>query len=52
MSVDNIEDHIAMACECGSVNFSLLKSNNVECNSCGSVKDIVWKYTKEQVDSQ
>ena len=28
---ENIEDHIARKCECGSVNFNLLKSGEIEC---------------------
>ena len=28
---ENIEDHMAKACECGSVNFNLLKSGEIEC---------------------
>ena len=30
----NIEDHLAFACECGSVTFNLLKSGSIECDGC------------------
>jgi len=33
--IENIEDHIARACDCGSVNFNLLKSGGIECAGCG-----------------
>lgn len=33
--MDNIEDHIAYACDCGSVKFNLLKSGLIECAKCG-----------------
>jgi hypothetical protein len=33
--VENIEDHLAHTCKCGSVNFALLKSGQIECNKCG-----------------
>ena len=29
--IENIEDHIAKTCECGSVFFHLLKSGEIEC---------------------
>jgi len=32
--VENINDHFAYVCDCGSVNFSLLKSGSIECNGC------------------
>ena len=35
MEISNIDDHKAYACQCGSVNFNLLKSGNVECAGCG-----------------
>ena len=31
MSIENINDHRAKVCECGSVNFALLKSKVIEC---------------------
>ena len=36
MSSENIYDHQAFTCECGSVNFNLLRSNIIECSSCQS----------------
>lgn len=30
----NINDHMALACECGSVRFNLLRSGTVECDGC------------------
>tara|TARA_R110002049_G_scaffold294788_1_gene481719 strand:+ start:752 stop:1168 length:417 start_codon:yes stop_codon:yes gene_type:complete len=38
----NMEDHMAKSCECGSVNFALLKSGKVECNKCGEIHKINW----------
>lgn len=32
--VENIEDHIAYVCACGSVHFNLLKSGLIECINC------------------
>lgn len=29
--IENIETHMANICECGSVNFNLLKSGKIEC---------------------
>jgi uncharacterized Zn finger protein (UPF0148 family) len=47
---ENIEDHMAYACQCGCVNFNLLKSGNIECTSCDVkiVKNIKWIEEKEQ----
>jgi hypothetical protein len=36
---ENIYDHMAYTCECGSVNFALLRSGNIECNYCGKIQD-------------
>lgn len=33
--VENIDDHMALACECGCVRFHLLKSKDFECSCCG-----------------
>ena len=38
----NLEDHMAKSCECGSVNFALLKSGKVECNKCGDIHKLKW----------
>lgn len=32
--IENIESHMAKACECGSVHFNLLKSGEIECADC------------------
>ena len=37
--IENIENHMAHTCKCGSVNFALLKSSAIECNKCGAVLD-------------
>ena len=37
MSVENVENHMAHTCKCGSVNFALLKSGAIECNKCSDV---------------
>lgn len=37
MSVENVENHMANTCKCGSVNFALLKSGAIECNKCSDV---------------
>lgn len=37
-NVSDIDDHKALSCgNCGSVNFSLLKSFRIECNKCGDL---------------
>lgn len=35
---ENIEDHIALACTCGCVNWAILKSGNIECQGCYTVR--------------
>ncbi len=37
MSTIKISDHKARVCECGSVNYALLHSQKIECNSCGEI---------------
>ncbi len=32
--LENIDDHRAWACECGSVHFHLLRSGKAECSNC------------------
>ena len=44
MSIEEIDNHKAKACKCGSVNYALLKSGLVECNSCG-VREAHWVTT-------
>jgi len=36
-SVERIDEHMAYSCDCGSVNFALLKSGGIECNHCGKL---------------
>jgi hypothetical protein len=51
MTIENIENHMAKACNCGSVNFVLLKSGGIECNKCGTVlQNIKWDHTDERSD--
>ena len=38
MTKDNA-NHLAFTCVCGGVNFSLLKSGNIECNKCSTKLD-------------
>jgi hypothetical protein len=33
--MEHISDHQAFVCECGSVNFNLLRSLSIECSGCG-----------------
>ena len=40
--VENIEEHIAFACECGSVHFNLLKSGKIECANCQEREHMTW----------
>ena len=42
-NVERIEDHMALECDCGSVNFALLKSDGIECNSCGKRQPMEWR---------
>jgi len=42
MTVENIENHMAKTCVCGSANFALLKSGGIECNKCGTALDAKW----------
>jgi hypothetical protein len=57
MMIENIGDHMAKACDCGSVKFNLLKSGAIECNGCQqkqpnlfwSFDDIKIELTDEQI---
>ena len=40
--MDNKDNDLAKSCECGSTNFSLLKSGAIECNKCGSTLKSRW----------
>jgi len=42
-NIENIEEHIARACDCGSVHFNLLKSGKIECACCGDREQMTWK---------
>ena len=42
-NVHNINDHMAITCDCGSVNFSLLRSDGVECSACGKRQSFEWR---------
>ena len=37
----DIEDHIALVCECGCVRWHILKSGNIECQDCRLQKKIL-----------
>jgi len=51
MILENIEDHLAIACECGSVKFNLLKSGKTECSGCGK-QEFQWSSEKLHVQKQ
>jgi len=41
--VANLQDHMAYSCQCGCVDFNLLKSGNIECAFCGEkISDSTW----------
>ncbi len=41
--VANLQDHMAYSCQCGCVDFNLLKSGNIECVLCGKkITDSAW----------
>lgn len=42
-NVENINDHRAYTCDCGSVNFALLASDGIECNQCGKRHPFEWR---------
>ena len=41
--VENIDNHKAYACECGSVHFNLLKSGKIECAGCSELDKFSWR---------
>lgn len=41
---ENLNDHRAAACECGSVKFCILASGNIECAKCGIKTLWLWIY--------
>ena len=41
-NVENISSHMAKTCKCGSVNFSLLRSGEIECNFCTKKLTEIW----------
>lgn len=41
--VEEIGDHMALSCNCGSVKFNLLRTEKIECAGCGKVlRDTFW----------
>ena len=46
MVVENINDHKAYMCECGSVHFNLLKTGKVECSGCGRRDEFTYSVVK------
>jgi uncharacterized Zn finger protein (UPF0148 family) len=53
MSIENINDHIAIACRCGCVRFNLLASGSIECDGCQEKQNLVWsdKNGKENIST-
>lgn len=50
-NVENIADHMALACHCGSVRFCLLRSGGIECASCQDRPGLAWRQHDEPVPS-
>jgi hypothetical protein len=43
-NIHNIEDEMALACQCGCVRFNLLKSDAIECDSCQLKQNhLIWR---------
>ena len=42
-NVHNINDHMALTCDCGSVRFALLRSDGIECHGCGKRHPLEWR---------
>lgn len=42
---EDIYDHQAYVCECGSAHFNLLRSGKVECAGCGCAHVFEWRKT-------
>ncbi len=40
--VTRLDSHKAAMCACGSVNFALLKTSQIECNKCGTLTGAAW----------
>lgn len=51
MSIENINDHMAFACECGSTKFCLLKSGRIECAACLTRQKARWNEKTEPADT-
>jgi hypothetical protein len=51
-NVENLEDHMAYACKCGSVHFNLLKSSFIECSSCGLKLEQFWGSKQNKIEQQ
>ncbi len=44
----DINDHMALVCECGGVMFNLLRSGNIECARCGEKQpNLYWRNENE-----
>lgn len=41
-NIENINDHMAYACKCGSVRFALLRSGGIECHDCADKLNAYW----------
>lgn len=41
-NVENIGDHMALTCHCGSVKFCLLRSGIIECAACQDRPGVAW----------
>jgi hypothetical protein len=51
-NVENLEDHMAYACKCGSVHFNLLKSSFIECSGCGLKLEQFWGSKQNKIEQQ
>jgi len=51
-NVENLSDHMAYTCSCGSVNFCLLRSGLVECNKCQARPAMTWSNDEPDEPSQ
>lgn len=47
--VSNINDHMAYACDCGSVHFNLIRSCKLECTRCGKYAENYLDYLKGEI---
>lgn len=49
-NVENIADHMALTCHCGSVRFCLLRSGGIECAACQDRPGVAWHHHDDPVD--